>query len=97
MKLTDFSIEELRDICNHAGWSCRELDGGKYKTKASIVAFLKENGVTDPPGNGKKLWSVTFEEWVNEVLGLDEYERRMIIRDEEGNTLDVPENFLKHA
>lgn len=96
MKLSDFTIEELRDICNHAGWSCRDPKG-KYKTKASIVASLKDNGVVEPLDDGKKLWSVTFEKWVNEVHGLDEYAKRILISDGEGNTLDVPDTFLEHA
>lgn len=89
MKLNDFTIEELRDICNHAGWSCRDQES-KYKTKESIVTFLRDQGVTDPPIDGKKLWSATFNVWVNEVLGLEEYAQRVMLSDREGYKLDVP-------
>lgn len=89
MKLTDLSIEELRDICNYAGWSCRRADG-PYKTKAAVLTFLTNKGVTNLPDDGKKLWSVTFNEWVNEVLGLEEYAERVLLRAANGYSIDTP-------
>lgn len=75
MKLTDLSIKELRDVCNHAGWSCRDSNG-RYMTKESLVLWLKSQGVTDPPDDGKKLWSAMFKQWVNEVIDYEGYRHR---------------------